>query len=134
MKVVIETNVFISSFLGGKPRQIIDLWKIGKITLCLSPAIIEEYIEALRRLGLSQEEEIKELMDLFAGGFNIAFISKTPKLKVVKKDPGDDKFIECAVALKAEAVITGDKHLRSIRNYMGINIITPTEYLKSFCS
>ena len=82
---------------------------------------------------MNKEEEIKELMDLFAGGFNIAFISQTLKLKIVIKDPGDDKFIECAVALRAEAIITGDKHLRSIRSYMGVKIITPAEFLKSFC-
>ncbi|MEW6409990.1 MAG: hypothetical protein AB1488_07750 [Nitrospirota bacterium] len=40
----------------------------------------------------------------FAKGFDILFTTKTPKLKVVKDDPDDDKFIECAMALKAEVI------------------------------
>ncbi|EMS79928.1 PIN domain-containing protein [Desulfotignum phosphitoxidans] len=45
LKVVVDTNVFISSFFGGIPRQITDCWKKGKITLCFSQQIIEEYID-----------------------------------------------------------------------------------------
>jgi uncharacterized protein len=36
MRVVVGTNIFVSSFLGGNPRKIIDLWEKGEITLCLS--------------------------------------------------------------------------------------------------
>ncbi|MFH1025416.1 MAG: PIN domain-containing protein, partial [Nitrospirota bacterium] len=35
MRVVIDTNVFVSSLFGGNPRKVIDLWKEEKITLCL---------------------------------------------------------------------------------------------------
>ena len=36
MRVVVDTNVLISSFFGGNPKKVIDLWKAGDITLCLS--------------------------------------------------------------------------------------------------
>jgi len=132
MKVVIDTNVFISSFFGGKPRKVIDLWKKGEITICLSPPILEEYIDVLRRLGLAEEPEIGELIDLLAKGFHLSFIAKTPPLKIVREDPADDKFIECAVGLKAEAIITGDKVLKAIRDYMGIRVLSPDEFLSFF--
>jgi len=132
MKVVVDTNVFISSFFGGKPRKIIDLWKKGDITICLSPNIIEEYVDVLRRLGLEEEPEIGELIDLFAKGIHLLFTTKTPSIKVVHEDPADDKFIECAVALKAKVIITGGKRLRVIGNYMGIRILSPEEFLSFF--
>jgi uncharacterized protein len=132
MRVVVDTNVFISSFFGGKPRKIIDLWKKGEIIICLSPNIIEEYVDVLRRLGLEEEPEIGELIDLFAKGIHLFFTTKTPSIKVVHEDPGDDKFIECAVALKAEAIITGDKRLKAIKDYMGIKILGPGEFLSFF--
>ena len=44
IKVVIDTNVFISSFFGGNPKKIIDLWKKGEIKLCLSREIVNEYV------------------------------------------------------------------------------------------
>ena len=130
MKVVLDTNVFISSFFGGNPRKIIDLWKNGKITLCLSNNILEEYIEVLRRLGLENEQELEELLALFKKGFNLVFTKKTPRLFVVKDDPDDDKFIECAVKLEADFVVTGDRALEAIKEYKGIKILSPYKFLK----
>ncbi len=131
MRVVIDTNVFVSSFFGGNPRKIVDLWKKRKISLCISKNILDEYIEVLQRIGLGDEREIEELLSLFAKGFNILFTTKTPKIKAIKDDPDDDKFIECAVALKAEAIITGDKALKAMNEYMGIKILTPQQFLKT---
>jgi uncharacterized protein len=130
MRVVIDTNVFVSSFFGGNPRKIIAFWKKGNITLCLSKDILEEYVDVLQRVGLKEEEEIEELLSLFAKGINIIFTTRTPRIKVVIDDPDDDKFIECAVALKAEVIITGDKALRAMGEYIGIKILTPQEFLK----
>ncbi len=132
MKVVIDTNVFVSSFFGGNPRRIVDLWRDGKITLCLSKDVLDEYIGVLQRIGLKDENEIEELLSLFAKGFNILFTTKTPKIKVVKDDPDDDKFIECAVRLKAEVIITGDNALKAMNEYMGVKILTPQQFLKDY--
>ena len=132
MKVVIDTNVFVSSFFGGNPRKIIDLWKKGKISLCVSKNILDEYIEVLQWIGLGNGREVEELLSLFAKGFNILFTTKTPKIKAVRDDPDDDKFIECAVELKAEVIITGDKALKAMNEYMGIKILTPQQFLKTY--
>jgi len=132
IKVVVDTNVFISSFFGGNPRKIIDHWKSGEVTLCLSRPIIDEYIEVLRRLKLQNEKEMDELLGLFAHGFNVVFTATTPELHVVEKDPDDNMFIECAVALKAKFVISGDKALKEIQDYMTIKIVSPREFLIKF--
>jgi len=129
IRVVVDTNVFVSSFFGGNPGKIVDLWKSGQITLCLSRPIIEEYVEVLRRLELQAELELGELLNLFAHGLHALFAAKTPELHLVDEDPADDKFIECAVALKAKFIISGDKSLRAIEDYMGIKIVTPKEFL-----
>ncbi len=131
-KVVVDTNIFVSSFFGGVPRQIINLWKEGKITLCLSQEIIEEYIEVLNRLGLKDGNEIRNLTKLFAEGYNSIFTSKTPTLNIVEDDPDDNKFIECAVALDCKVIISGDKHLKDIKRYIDIDIFSPREFLDSF--
>jgi putative PIN family toxin of toxin-antitoxin system len=131
MRVVIDTNIFVSSFFGGKPRKIIDLWKDEKMTLCLSHAILDEYIEVLRRIGL-REDELAELLSLFSKGFNILFTTKTPKIQIIKNDPDDNKFIECAVALEAHSVITGDREVLTIKEYMGIRIVSPQQFLETY--
>jgi uncharacterized protein len=129
MRAVIDTNIFISAFFGGKPLEIIRLWKEGKITLCLSKEILEEYILVLERMGLKNETELKELISLFAKSYNLIFTAKTHSLKIVVADPDDDKFIAGALALKAEVIITGDKAILALKEYLGIRIMTPHQFL-----
>ncbi len=129
VKVVIDTNVFISSFFGGLPRKIIDFWKNGNIVLCLSQEIIEEYLAVLNRLGLKDTQEISNLIRLFAEGYNSIFTAKTIKVEVVKDDADDNKFLECAVALDSKIIISGDKHLKSIKKYVDIEIMSPREFI-----
>lgn len=131
-KVVIDTNVFISSFFGGLPREIINLWKTGEITLCLSQEIIEEYIEALARMGLQDKKELHQLTRLFAEGYNSIFTTTPSKIDIVKDDPDDNKFIECAVALDCKIIISGDKHLNTIKKYIDIHILSPGEFIKKY--
>jgi len=130
LKVVIDTNVFISSFFGGIPRAVIDCWKKGEITLCLSQKIIEEYLEVLNRLGLENENEMQNLAKLFAEGYHSIFTAKTPDIKIVKNDPDDDKFIACAVALDSKIIISGDNYLRNLKRYVDIEIMSPKEFME----
>lgn len=130
-RVVIDTNVFVSSFFVGNPRQIIDLWKNGAIILCLSRPIVEEYVAVLQRLGLRDSEELEKLLRLFARGFNSLYAAKTPALDIVRDDPDDNKFIECAVALHCKVIVSGEKHLLAVQDYMGIKIVSPGEFLHS---
>ena len=133
MRVVVDTNVFVSSFFGGYPRQVIDLWRQGRMTLCLSREIVDEYIRVLQRLGL-EEEELEEILSLFARGFHCLFTSKTPSLRIIDEDPADDKLFECAVALKAEYIISGDAAVVRVENYMGIKVIGPKEFTQKLGS
>jgi len=128
MRIVLDTNVFISSFFGGNPRAVIDLWKVGRATLCISKGILDEYVEILRRLGLDGTPELEELLKLFATGSHILFTKRTPEIHVAA-DPDDDQFIACALALKARYIVSGDKALVELRRYRGIQIVTPREFL-----
>ncbi|MCH7724512.1 MAG: putative toxin-antitoxin system toxin component, PIN family [Bacteroidetes bacterium] len=133
MRVVIDTNVFISSFLGrGNPKQIIDLWKNGSLTICLSREIIDEYVEVLIRLGIKNAREIEELLQLFAQGYHSIFTAKIKTLKIVMEDPDDNKFFECAVSLKARYIISGDKNVLKVKDYCGIKVVNPKYFLTKF--
>ena len=131
IKVVIDTNVFVSSFFGGIPRKIINLWRNGQITICMSQAILEEYLKVLDRLGINKND-IKKLTELFAEGYNLIFTASTPKIKIVKDDPDDNKFVECAVELESKIIISGDKHLLSLKKYIDIRIFSQKEFMDEF--
>lgn len=134
MKVVIDTNVFVSSFFGGNPRKMIDLWRRGEVTLCLSGPIVEEYLEVLGRMGLGGEGELEELARLFAEGINILFLAQPPRIRVVQEDPDDDRFFECAAALSADRIVSGDKHLLRAGSFRGIPVYGVGEYIDRLTS
>jgi predicted nucleic acid-binding protein len=59
-------------------------------------------------------------------------MSRSNLSKPVCADPDDDKFIECAIAGKAEAIISGDKHLLKAFGYLGLEVMTPREFVDKF--
>jgi uncharacterized protein len=128
MRVVVDTNIFVSSFFGGYPKRIIDLWKTGAITLCCTNAILEEYVDVLRRMELDPQE-LGELLDVFKKQLNCCFIAKTVSLKICE-DRDDDKFIEAAVSLHAKYIISGDRHLKSLAKYADILILSPRDFIE----
>ncbi len=128
MRVVVDTNVFVSSFFGGLPRDVIEHWKRGEITLCVSRDLIDEYTEVLNRLGL-QADLIRELLELFASGYKLVFSASTSPLQVITHDPDDNMLFECAVETGAKVIVTGDKAVREVGRYMDIDVMTPAEFL-----
>lgn len=132
MKIVLDTNIFVSSFFGGKPKEIIDLWKNGDVSLCLSRDIIDEYINVLRRMHLGNEQELVELINYFKKGINCLFTANPPALNIVERDPDDNKFIECAVAADSKYIVTGDNDLLDIKSYFEIKIVSPATFLELY--
>jgi len=128
IKVVIDTSVLISSFWGGEARKVIDLWKSGRIVLCLTKEIIDEYTAVLKHLGVGKEE-LKDLYNLIISSYNILYSVRSSKLHAVSHDPGDDKFIECAFVSNAEFVISIDKDILEMADYLEVKIVSPGEFL-----
>ena len=85
-------------------------------------------MEVLNRLGL-RADLVHELLELLASGYNLVFIASTSPLQILKHDPDDNMLFECAVELEARVIVTGDKAVRDIGRYMGIDVMTPTEFL-----
>ena len=130
MKSVIDTNVFVSGiFWKGTSHKIINAWKERKFHLVNSLRNIEELIIVLRdfKIGMSKEL-IKEWVNLIIE--NSIIVDAFGKIKVVKDDPSDDKFIETAVCGKADYIVTQDKHLLDIKEFEGIKIVTPKDFLR----
>lgn len=130
MKVVIDTNVFVSSVFGGLPRQVVELWFDGRLTLCLSEPIVTEYQRVLREIGAVSEAEERALIEAFASGEGVLYTADPPPIEGVSSDPDDDKFLECALELEADQVVSGDSDLLKLDSYMGIPILTPRELLE----
>ena len=57
------------------------------------------------------------------------FVKPKKRIQIVKDDPDDDKFIEAAVEGRAKYIISQDKHLLRIKEFEGIKIMKPEEFL-----
>lgn len=129
MRAVIDTNVFVSSFFGGIPLKVIEYWFSGRLTLCVSKPVLKEYFDVLSRFEFEDKFFLYRLMSFFEKNFNLLFVNNPKEQLWIKEDPADNKFIACAIALKAEYIISGDAHLRKLKNIGKIKIVSPAEML-----
>ena len=134
-KVVLDTNVLISSLLKpkSKARDIYRLVLRGEIELYTSVDLINELSRVLEYPKFGFEKLQKEVF--LKNITRVATILVNPGLKinVIKEDPPDNKFLECAVEAKVDYLISGDnKHLLPLKNFQGIKIISPSEFLKLY--
>jgi putative PIN family toxin of toxin-antitoxin system len=130
MKVVIDTNVFVSSFFGGNPRRIVDHWFSGKLILCVSRPILKEYFDVLGRFQFGREDLLGRLISSFQKGLNTLFVNGPKEQNWIEDDPEDNKFIACAISLHAEYIVSGDPHLKRMGRIEGVEIVSSREMLK----
>jgi putative PIN family toxin of toxin-antitoxin system len=132
MNIVIDTNVVISAILfGGVPGKLFDLWKTGRIVPLITEEIMTEYIRVLAypKFKLSEEEINYIIQQEILPFFKV--VKSVPGSSIVKQDPDDDKFIQCAEAGKAKIILSGDQHLLALKSYKNIEIKTPNQFIKS---
>lgn len=59
-------------------------------------------------------------------------VEPVEKLNIVKEDPDDNMVLECAKAGKVDYIVSNDKHLLKLKEFEGIKIVTPKEFLQIF--
>jgi len=128
MRVVLDTNIFISAVLGGRLGIIIDEWKAGKFKLIITDAIAREYLEVINRPKFKiPQDEIIAASDYL---LQIAeFVTPEEEILVIIADPTDNKFLEAAIAGKVDYIVSGDNHLLEIVSFREIPIITAREFI-----
>jgi len=130
MKLVADTNIYISAFLwGGKPKEIMERAIEGKDQLFISRPIKEEIFEVLKRPNFKVDEYsiellMKEIEDISE------LVIVTEKIEHLCRDVDDNMIIECALAAKADYVVTGDKDLLDLKSYRKIKILRVADYLE----
>src|SRR5262249_33895482 len=131
LRVVVDTNVFISAFLHpDRPIfQIIQQAIERRYHLLISPALVQELGRVLREdFGVEDQLRIQRLKILVRAAEIV--IPKTT-LEVIKEDPADDRVLECAVEGQADLIVSGDYHLRRLKSYQGIPIVRPVDFLRT---
>ncbi len=103
-RVILDTNIVISSVLGGALVLIFEHWDQGKFTVVVISDILSEYFDVINRPKFRLKQETIDKITRYLYQFS-EYIVPEEHIQVVEADPKDDKFLEAAVAGKRDATI-----------------------------
>jgi putative PIN family toxin of toxin-antitoxin system len=112
---------------------LLRLWREEALDVLVSEPILAEYrrvlgYERLRsRHGLTVQG-IDDVVDGFRRFGDLVEI--TTSIAAIAADPSDNMFIECAVSGEADYIVSGDAHLLDLREFRGIQVLSPAQLLK----
>ena len=131
MRIVLDTNVIVSGLnFPGNERMVLELALRGRFELFLSWFILGEVSGVLtRKFGWDQERAIRAVSALQ----NAATIVEPPRLaEVIEGNHPDNRVLECAVAVNADYLVTGDRrHLLPIGVHRGVSIVNAPRFLSA---
>jgi putative PIN family toxin of toxin-antitoxin system len=137
MRVVIDTNVFISAAINphGAPAKVWDAWWGHQYELIISSPILEEVLEVIKYPSINAPHgwSDEEIETFFRGPQLFAVVTRGDlEIAKVEDDPDDDKFLVRAVEGAADYIISGDPHLLDMGSYQEIPIINPRQFSDTF--
>jgi len=129
VKIVLDANVFISSFFwGGNPKKVVDRVIAGIDDLFVTKEIMDEIEEVVKRPKFHADND---RINYFISAIEEIANKITPQ-KLIKngsRDIKDNKYIECGITANADYIISGDIHLLELKKYKKIKIVNAKDYL-----
>jgi uncharacterized protein len=135
VKLVVDTNILISGSLWGGPlARLVSAGLVGQLQMFLSLPMLLELRETLQRPRFAHRLAGKgETPETLAQRFRAACHEAAPARIMPPtelRDPDDVHVLSCAVGAEADAIVTGDKDLLTLKAFEGIPIIDAAEALK----
>ncbi|MCL5103354.1 MAG: putative toxin-antitoxin system toxin component, PIN family [Armatimonadetes bacterium] len=137
MKVVLDTNVLISAFIyGGAPLRLVELAESGVLDVVTSEEAVSERQAVLSRgkFALRMAAMGLKASTILSRYREVTSVVEPGLREAMCTDPADDLFIAIAVAAGADAIVSGDSHLRSCSNRCPVPVMTVAECLSSLSS
>ena len=129
LKVILDTNVFMVSILPHhKYFWIYKALRQKEYDLLISNEILSEYYEKLtEKYGL---ENTNNAIEVLLTSSNVNLISPSYRFTLIKDDPDDDKFVDCAVAGNADFIVSHDNHYNILKDipFPKVNVIKIPEF------
>ncbi|MBI5633712.1 MAG: putative toxin-antitoxin system toxin component, PIN family [Nitrospirae bacterium] len=128
MIAVFDTNVLIAALITeGICSKLLRRARTGEFALISCPFIMKELRRILSKKFRLADGEMASAMEPVTEAV-VQIIEHTLKIKGVCRDADDDNILACALAAKAEYLVTGDDDLLEMKSYQGIRIITPRDF------
>jgi putative PIN family toxin of toxin-antitoxin system len=132
-RVVIDTGVFIRYLIkpSAAVKELIERrWLNDEITLVSAPELMAELTGVLNReyiRKLIQPAEAEALLEVIHRKADL--MPALGEIPAYSRDPSDDKFVACALAGRAEDVITLDEDLLILGEVGGVRLLPPHKFL-----
>lgn len=114
-RVVIDTSVFVSALIGGQgsaPAQVLRAFLEDKLTVVVSPALLDELDRVLARPKLRQYVARKPANEYVERIRRHAEIASDPdRVPAVTRDPSDDYIVALARGENVDAIVSLDLDL-----------------------
>ena len=91
-------------------RKIWDDFLKGKLTLCVTNEIIEEYLEIIEQK--TNANIASNVVSVILSQKNVEFVTPYYKLHLIHADEDDNKFVDCAFAAGASCIVSNDAHFK----------------------
>lgn len=129
MRVVFDTNVYISAFVipGSLSDDAYRRARLGDVDLFTSVAILTELASKLREKFDWNEDRIRAALKSIS---RTAQVVKTSRHLTVVRDPTDNRILECAEKVAADLIVTGDPHLLRLRRFGSCGIVRVSTFLR----
>jgi putative PIN family toxin of toxin-antitoxin system len=129
VRAVFDTDIFVSAFVfpGGRAEEAVTKAAQGDAALVISKPVIRETLDVLARKFDRTPEELARVA-VFLAEFG-EVVTPRAKLRVLDDEP-DNRILECAVAGRADVLVTGDRAMLDRGSYQGVRIVTRREFLK----
>ena len=134
MQVVLDTNVLLQARAAGHAyHAILRAWMEGRFDWVVSTEILLEYQEIItRRTGAARWAVLEQLLGMSR---NVRLMDSTFRFAVIKEDPDDNKFCDCAIAAGADYIITEDRHFEVMKSSgYGPQVINPMIFISQYPS
>ncbi len=132
IKVIFDTNVWISFLIGKRLSFIKDYISNGQITIIITPQLLKEIKDVTGRERLKKYfpkksvEELIELLEIIGENFEIS------PTHFINRDPKDNFLLDLIDYSKADFLVTGDKDLLLHNPFKTATILTPADFEKIF--
>lgn len=126
LRVVFDTNVFISALFAGFPDEAYRATLERRCTLVASPAILAELARTLRAKFRIPEPDIVAYVKQIG---RIAEIVRPRQSVAVLRDEADNRVLECAEAGRVDLIVSGDRDLLGLRHHGAIPIVRPADFV-----
>lgn len=132
MKIVLDTNVFVSGLLTpfGPCGEIVRLVFSGDLVLCIDARILSEYHDVFHRPKFNFNKDHVAILLEFIKHYG-QFISSSP-LKNRLPDTDDEPFLEVAIAGKVKSLITGNASYYPSKFREGMVVFSPSEFIEFY--